>query len=302
MFKQYGMIVETIGKIYPTLISSYIIEDEELTELICQKSLQLPQRVWILTDLRNEVLDRIDEQISDNVSISEQYQITDERKKTCLKMLLNANIPIRSGGFHLKTYISEQYAYLGSCNLTRGSLDFNKEAGIVFINNSQHQSLINLFQQFWQKCSKDEVIPDSNNDGFRLRSLFHNSQDKYTNYPNFLTSSQYQRDLIEQLRNFKGEVKIYSRSFQPSAEIANYLRLLNTNIFIDSSISVINQNFNIQKIKYLHAKITILGNQIAYIGGINFNFGDSYSHDLMYKTTDTKEINQIISKLTSLHL
>lgn len=38
------------------LISSYIIEDEELAELICKKSLELPQGVWILTDLRNEIL------------------------------------------------------------------------------------------------------------------------------------------------------------------------------------------------------------------------------------------------------
>ncbi|MDF5713401.1 MAG: hypothetical protein PUP93_05815 [Rhizonema sp. NSF051] len=35
------------------LISSYIIEDEHLTELICRKSQELPQGVWILTDLRN---------------------------------------------------------------------------------------------------------------------------------------------------------------------------------------------------------------------------------------------------------
>ncbi|MEA5576475.1 phospholipase D-like domain-containing protein [Anabaena sp. UHCC 0451] len=282
------------------LISSYIIEDEELTTLICEKSLQLPQGVWILTDLRNEVLDRIDQQISDNISIPEQYKISDERKKTCLRMLLNANIPIRSGSFHLKTYISEKYAYLGSCNLTRGSLDINKEAGIVFRNNSQHQNLINLFQQFWQKRSSDEVIPESNIDSFRLRSLLHNYQEKYTTYyPNFLTSSQYERDLIKELTNFKGEVKIYSRSFQPSAEIATYLGWLDTQIFIDSSMSVKNQNLNIYKINNLHAKITILGNQVAYIGGINFNFNSNFSrsHDLMYKTTDAKEINQIIRQL-----
>ena len=161
--------------------------------------------------------------------------------------------------------------------------------------------MINLFKQFWQKCSKDEVIPDSNNDGFRLRSLLYSSQERYTKYPNFLNPSQYERDLIQQLRNFQGDVKIYSRSFQPSAEIANYLRLLDTNIFIDSRMSVTNQDLNIHIINNLHAKITILGNQVAYIGGINFNFNNSHSHDLMYKTTDTKEINQIISQLPSLH-
>jgi phosphatidylserine/phosphatidylglycerophosphate/cardiolipin synthase-like enzyme len=280
------------------LISSYIIEDEELTELICTKSSQLPQGVWILTDLRNEVLDRIDQQISDNISIPEQYRISDERKRSCLRMLLKANIPIRSGAFHLKTYISEKYAYLGSCNLTRGSLDINKEAGIVFSNNSQHQNLINLYQQFWHKRSRDEVIPESNIDGFRLRSISHH-QNQYTYYPNFLTPSQYERDLITELRNFTGKVKIYSRSFQPSAEIETYLRRLDTQIFIDSSMSFTNQNFSINRVKYLHAKITLLGNQVAYIGGVNFNFNPnfSHSHDLMYKTTNREEIHQIIYTL-----
>lgn len=287
------------------LISSYIIEDEELTELICKKSSELPQGIWILTDLRNEVLDRLDQQIlnSQNLSLSEQYQKTDERKKACLKMLLNANIPIRSGDFHLKTYISEEYAYLGSCNLTRGSLDFNLEAGTVFNNNLQHQSLINLFRYFWQKYSRDEVIAESNIDGFRLRSLFRVSQEKYANsaYTNFLTSLQYQKDLIANLQNFQGQVKIYSRSFQPSLEIATYLKLLDTRIFIASGILMNNQNFNIQRIDYLHAKVTILGNEIAYIGGIDFNFSDSRLHDLMYKTTNAREINQIASLLSSLH-
>lgn len=243
----------------------------------------------------------MDEQVSDNTLISEQYQRTDERRKACLKMLLNANIPIRSGAFHLKSYISEQYAYLGSCNLTRGSLDFNTEAGIVFSNNSQHQALINLFREFWQKCSRDEVIPDSDSEGFRLASLLPVSQDRYPNYPNFLTSSQYQKDLTEQLRVFRGRVIIYSRSFQPSSEIETYLLLLETSIFIAPRVSVRNSNFNVTRIDNLHAKITILENKVAYIGGINFNFSAANLHDLMYKTTDTREINNIVSLLQPLH-
>jgi phosphatidylserine/phosphatidylglycerophosphate/cardiolipin synthase-like enzyme len=275
------------------LISSYIIEDEELTELICEKSLQLPQGIWILTDLSNEIIDRIDEQVSDSESVREQYQHTNERKKICLKMLLNANIPIRSGAFHLKTYISEKYGYLGSCNLTRGSLDFNKEAGMIFSNNSQHQTLINLFQQFWLNRSRDEVIPDHNTEGFRLRSLFYSASRNYN--PHFLTLREYERDLIEQLRNFQGEVKIYSRSFQPSPELARYLRLLDVKVFIDS-VMFNHPTFNIHRINNLHAKITILGRQVAYIGGINFNFNWKH-HDLMYKITDAGLIDQLVNDL-----
>ena len=62
--------------------------------------------------------------------------------------------------------------------------------------------------------------------------------------------------------------------------------------FLDSTI-------NIEKRKNLHAKITLLGKKIAYIGGINFNFSLKHqgSYDLMYKTTDSQEINQIINTL-----
>jgi phosphatidylserine/phosphatidylglycerophosphate/cardiolipin synthase-like enzyme len=121
-------------------------------------------------------------------------------------MLLNANIPIRSGAFHLKTYISEQYAYLGSCNLTGGSLDFNIEAGIISRNNSIHSQLINLFWQFWQQRSRDEVIPTLISDGFHLRSIHHSSQEEYQTYPSLLTPSRYKKDLIEKLINFRVQV------------------------------------------------------------------------------------------------
>ncbi|MBD2207387.1 hypothetical protein H6G33_15470 [Calothrix sp. FACHB-1219] len=286
------------------LISSYIIEDENLTELICEKSRELPLGVWILTDLRNEVLDRIDTETSINVSVPEIYQYSDELKKRCLRKLLRDNVRIRSGAFHLKTYISEQYAYLGSANITRGSLDFNIEAGVVTRNYANHEQLINLFRQFWYKRSRDEVIPDTSYDGFRLRSINRYADDKYEHYPNLLTPRQYQKDLIKQLSHFQGQVKIYSRSFQPSPDIARDLRNLDTYIFVDSQIPVHQPGFNIHKTNRLHAKITLLGNQVAYIGGINFNFSSRALslHDLMYKTTNRQEVNQLIDNLNSLNI
>jgi hypothetical protein len=281
------------------LISSYRIEDEETTELICQQSQQLPQGVWILTDLGNEVIDVLDAQLSNHTRVREEYQRSTQRKKTCLRMLLDANIPIRSGAFHLKTIISERYAYLGSCNLTGGSLDFNLEAGIAWRNNPAHAQLINLFRHFWQQRSRDEVIPVSNLDGFRLRSLNRSPQEISENYPNFLTPSQYKRDLIEELTQFRGEVAIYTRSFQPSPEISRFLNVLDTRVFVDSQLMPSYSRLNIQPIDNLHAKITRLGNKVAYIGGINFNFSDSALSltDLMYKTTDSQVISQIRQRI-----
>ena len=224
-------------------------------------------------------------------------------KKLVLQMLLDANIPIRSGAFHLKTYISEQYAYLGSCNLTGGSLDFNLEAGIISRNTSIHSQLINLFRQFWQQHSRDEVLPVSNSDGFRLRSFHPSSDERYESYPNLLTPSQYKRDLIEQLKTFRGQVQIYSRSFQPSPEIEYYLRFSDTHIFVDSQFRNSNTNFPVEIRNNFHAKITILGDKVAYVGGVNFNFASSTLSlkDLMYKTNSPKEVAQICQKVASIH-
>ena len=285
------------------LISSYVIEDEDLTELICRKSQELPQGVWILTDLRNEVIDRIDIQVADNVSLPEKYRRSTQRKKACLRMLLDANIPIRSGAFHLKTYISEQYAYLGSCNLTGGSLDFNIEAGIISRNTSVHSQLINLFRQFWQQHSRDEVLPVSNLDGFCLRSVHGFSDEQYESYPNLLTPSQYQRDLIEELKSFKGQVQIYSRSFQPSLEIKQYLIKLDVRVFVAQRYTNHDSIFDGEILDNLHTKITLLGNKVAYVGGINFNFDSSALSlkDLMYKTNNPKEVTQIRQKIASIH-
>jgi phosphatidylserine/phosphatidylglycerophosphate/cardiolipin synthase-like enzyme len=281
------------------LISSYIIEDEHLTKLICQKALELPQGVWILTDFRDQVLDRLDEQVIDSFGRS-QYQRSDDRKRDCLIQLIHTNVHIRSGAFHLKTYISEKHAYLGSCNLTGGSLDFNLEAGIVFRNNPAHESLVKLFRYFWEKHSQGEIIPDENyNLLFRgILSSDHISRD---NNPKFLTPNQYKADLIRELRNFSGQVIIYTRSFQPQ-EIEAYLKPSNTRIFIDSQISCESNKFEIQRMRYLHGKITILENKLVYIGGVNFNFSTQALslHDLMYKTTDMMEINLILEKLNSM--
>ena len=128
-------------------------------------------------------------------------------------------------------------------------------------------------------------------------------QQEYQSYPSLLTPSQYKRDLIEQLINFRGQVQIYSRSFQPSPEIEQYLRLLDTRIFVDSQVRTQQSTFNVEKIDNLHAKITLLGNKVAYIGGINFNFSSSALSlsDLMYKTTNSREITQFYQKLNSLN-
>jgi hypothetical protein len=282
------------------LISSYILEDEALINQICEKSATLPQGVWILTDLRDEVVDRIDQQVRISEHLPEHFKRADERKKDCLRQLLDAKVKIRNGAFHLKTCISENYGYLGSVNLTRGSLDVNLESGIICKNNETHQQLINIFRYFWECSSRDHVIPVLGFDGFELRTVKRYRQEYYPVSSSLLTPEQYYNDLLKELINFKGKVVIFSRSFQATAELKSQLQRLNTIIYIDQEMKSSDSTITIKQVKNLHAKITLLGNKIAYIGGINFNFSlkRQRNYDLMYKTTDSQEINQIIKLLT----
>ncbi|SKB15501.1 conserved hypothetical protein [Planktothrix sp. PCC 11201] len=281
------------------LISSYILEDEALIYQICEKSVTLPQGVWILTDLRDEVVDRMDQQVTISGDLPEHFKRADERKKDCLRQLLDAKVKIRSGAFHLKTCISEKHGYLGSVNLTRGSLDVNLESGIICRKTEIYQQLINVFRYFWQSSSRDHVVPVLGFDGFELRTIKRYRQESYPVSTTLLTADQYYNDLLKELSNFAGKVVIFSRSFQATAELKSQLQRLNTTVYIDQEMGCSDSTINIKRVKNLHAKITLLGNKIAYIGGINFNFSLKHqrSYDLMYKTTDSQEISQIINAL-----
>ncbi|MFM6403012.1 MAG: hypothetical protein ACKPFF_40585, partial [Planktothrix sp.] len=124
-------------------------------------------------------------------------------------------------------------------------------------------------------------------------------QESYPVSSTLLTPDQYYNDLLKELSNFEGKVIIFSRNFQATAELRTQLQRLNTIIYIDQEMSILDSTINIKKEKNLHTKITLLGNKIAYIGGINFDFSLKHqkSYDLMYKTTDSQEISQIISTL-----
>lgn len=136
-------------------------------------------------------------------------------------------------------------------------------------------------------------------DGFELRTIKRYRQESYPVSSTLLTPSQYYNDLLKELSDFEGKVIIVSRSFQATAELRSQLQRLNTIIYIDQEMRFLDSTINIKRVKNIHAKITILGNKIAYIGGINFNFSLKHqkSYDLMYKTTDSQEISQIINTL-----
>ncbi|MFO7028560.1 hypothetical protein B9T07_18325 [Limnospira fusiformis CCALA 023] len=284
------------------LISSYIIEAEDVVEMICKKSEQLSQGVWIITDLRDEVIDRIDSQVESRQQLPISYQNSDQNKVRCLRRLLEINsnkLKIRSGKFHLKTCISEQYGYLGSCNLTPGSLNRNLESGMIWRNTPLHSQLIQTFGHFWDNHTQDDIIGSDN--VLTLRCIPRPSQPQIISNSQLLNPRQYYQDLLNELGEFRGNIVIISRSFRPTPELRELLKLSKTQVYIDSQMNSQDADFTIKSINYCHAKITLLQGKLAYVGGINFNFyRRSFDlHDLMYKTTDLQEIKEILNSLTN---
>ena len=279
-------------------ISSYIIEDRNITELICQKATTLPQGVWLLTDLRDEVIDAVDSQVEDIPRSREAYQHSDDKKAQCLKLLLDAGVRIRGGAFHLKTYITETAAYLGSCNLTGGSLDFNFESGLICQGTTTHQDLWQYFTRCWLHKTKYDILPLQS--GFRQPTLSHSSPNDRFDSQALLTPKQYREDLYRELNKCSGKVEIYSRGFSPDAEILSLLANRSTRIYADGFIrnkSRITAHFTAG----VHAKITLIGDRLAYLGGVNFQFAPRGFKliDLMYKTSDRQEITQIRQQLAA---
>ncbi|NJN76646.1 MAG: hypothetical protein HC796_11310, partial [Synechococcaceae cyanobacterium RL_1_2] len=279
------------------LICSYRLEDREIMEMIVQKSQKIP--VWILTDFSQEVQNRVDRQMEGQIEINPDFAGSDLKKKDCLRMLSKARISFRSGNFHLKTYISEQSAYLGSCNLTGGSLGRNGEAGTIWQNTSEHQFLIDYFRYLWQHQTSAQAIPSPT--GFRNESL-ERTRGLPPQSDRFLNHHAFKHDLSSSLKQFiDQELRIYTRNFEPLPLQLNLLNNARHRIFYGNYNAT---NLRAQKIPNLHSKIIIIGAQVAYIGSqdLDFRYQPHQSLiELTYKTTNPQEIESIKQKSQSLH-
>jgi len=276
------------------LICSYRLEDREILQMIAQKSQQIP--VWILTDFSQEVQNRVDRNMQGQIEVNPDFAQSDLKKQDCLRMLSKASIGFRSGNFHLKTYMSEQSAYLGSCNLTGGSLGRNGEAGILWKNTSEHQFMINYFRYLWQHETLAQAMPSPI--GFQNESL----EKKIGSPPKsdrILDHQAFKKDLSDSLRQFtREEIRIYTRNFQPLPSQINLLNNPRHRIFYGNHNAT---NLRATKFPNLHAKIIIIGSQIAYIGSQDLAFSHQPLLDLTYKTTNSQEIESIKQQLQSLH-
>ena len=97
------------------------------------------------------------------------------------------------------------------------------------------------------------------------------------------------------MSKYSGKVEIYSRGFAPDAEILNLLSSRSTRIYADGFIRNKNSRITTHFRTGIHAKVTLVGERVAYLGGVNFQFapGGFSLKDLMYKTCDREEITQI---------
>jgi hypothetical protein len=140
--------------------------------------------------------------------------------------------------------------------------------------NTLHQELLRKFQYYWEAKSQDLVYRTGRQGELMLRSVPPSMLPAHRS-TYLLSPEQYYEDLQQELSQFQGQVSIYSRSFKP--EIILEQRLLScfceTRLFIETDHSShIKSKFKVTPIRCLHAKVTILGDRVAYVGGINFNF------------------------------
>lgn len=281
------------------LISSYRLEDEAIIKAIVNQAPKLPLGVWILTDLSDAVQDIVDLNMEEQNQDNTEYAYSNEQKKLGLELLRKAKIGFRSGYFHFKAYISEKSAYLGSCNLTGGSLARNGEAGIIWQNKPENNSLINYFCYLWKNKTNAQAIPSAF--GFQIQSLIHNnSQSNFSS--NLLNQYQYQQDLTTSLQYFmrqtQGKIKIYTRNFNPTPQQINLLKYLPCQIYYSNFN---NSDLTATKIPHLHSKIVVIGEQVAYLSTQDFAFSNHPLFDITYKTTNKSEILAITQQLNQLH-
>ncbi len=278
-------------------VSSFIIEDEAVSQLLAQRAKELPDGVWILTNLQEDALDFIDAQVKTTNEQYHQYHRSYRGKKVCMALLCQQeNLHIRSGLFHWKAIISEQTAYMGSCNLTGGSLERNLEAGFITEQTALHQELLAYFRHAWNYEAEDEAIPHSNHDGFLFQSIPRRTAASSFQSPSLLTPQQYRQDLQAELDRFQGQVSVLSRSFScGDIDLPPRSQVWVDPQFLPSYSQRSRSAVTIRPWPYCHAKVTLLGTQVAYVGGINFNFANKALHakDLMYKTTDIREIRAL---------
>ena len=275
------------------LICSYRLEDPAIVQMITEKSKQIP--IWILTDFSNDIQDRVDSNMDGQRESNPDYANSDLKKRKCLGMLGKAGLGFRSGNFHLKTYISEQSAYLGSCNLTGGSLERNGEAGMLWQNTSENQFLVEYFRYLWTHKTTSQSIPSPI--GFRYESI-----EKVSGSPpqsdRFLDHHAFKQDLSLSLQRFAGqELRIYTRTFQPLSAQSNLLTNPLNRIYYGNRKYT---SLSAEHITNLHAKIIIIGSQVAYIGSQDFAFRPNPLLDLTYKTTDSQEIKLITQQIKNL--
>lgn len=281
------------------LISSYRLEDEAIIEAIVEKSKSIP--VWLLTNFDSDVQDRVDTYSKQGEGMDSPYENSDHLKKRCLRRLLQGGVPFRSGPFHLKTYLSEQSAYLGSCNLTGGSLSRNPEVGYIWKQTSEHRFLIDLFRYLWNTKSKAKCLPISSGIGFHIETV----EVIATPYPtpsSFLNFYEYRRDFTQVLQEFshnpQGEVVIYTRNLNPTPEQLNLLSHLPTRIYYGYSN---NTHLEAQLLDHLHGKVVVIGDRVAYVGSQDCAFSRHPLIDLTFKTTDPQVIEEIVNHLPHLH-
>jgi hypothetical protein len=107
------------------------------------------------------------------------------------------------------------------------------------------------------------------------------------------------QDLTISLQKYSSEkIQVYTRNLNPLQNQIKFLNKPSNRIFYGNFN---NTRISAKKVPNLHAKVILIGSQVAYIGSEDLAFGYDPFLNLTYRTNNPEEISQLQKQLQALH-
>ena len=271
-------------------ISSYIIEDEHLVQLIVKKASLLPGRIFILCNIKGDFLNYFKQLKQDDDQIDIPFKESKVRQWSCLKTLLQHPILLyHSDQVHLKCCLSEQSMLITSANITPNSLGNNIESSLY----SRNQALLHhTYQEMTHHIRERGFhVYLKHQDDLKVEHCYNNQEimsklaliqvNTWNQHPDFrstqkhakltgglklYTNQRFEKKLREDLKQAKS-VYVMCYSFHPNSILYEYPNLSHIHIKAAKiKKSSLPKNCKHEIINSCHAKLILIDEDILYLG------------------------------------
>jgi hypothetical protein len=302
LFFQKNMIQGIKSVIYSAqkflLIASYIIEDIDITDLIISMKKRKNLMVFVITSYTQRIFE--DNRKNDFENKNERSRYLDNLKIICLTKLLEAGCIVKYSDIHFKAILSENDFYIGSANLTRGSLYHNYECGIVSSKSTENSCLIKIFETLWLNHSSHILSEDGSEQikAIEVKERKHSDGVKIT-HQNILGVYDYYQQIKNKLnKNDYSRLLIFTWNVNIDPGIRKLLlkNKFKVQIFYGNEAKDTDEFISV-KINHLHAKAVLFDDSDLFLGGIDFLQNPSNENaliDFMYYTNTKNIITQFL--------